>query len=693
MRARRVNNEEPIEDRLKTSMEESAMSHHDHTHDHAQGNDDLVAASSGQTEPRHPLDPLTGDEIDAARAILVASGLLGETVRVPMLLPHEPEKDELVAWSPGDEMDRRVEATLMDAATGAVVEVVVSITRGIVLEQRDHDPSQAPYGQPQYLFEEYERAAQIVKASPEWQAAMTRRGLADRMELAFCGPLAPGFVGRANEVGRRVIRSLTFLRDSETDSPWAHPVEGLIVHIDLIENQVIGIEDDGDVPVPAGHGNYTPDAVGPARTSLKPIEITQPEGPSFHVDGSLVEWEKWSMRVGFNAREGLVLNAVSFDGRSVMHRGSVPEMVVPYGDTSSTRFWISYFDAGEYLLGKNANHLELGCDCLGVIRYFDGFVADDHGHAVKIPNAVCMHEEDYGILWKHTEPGIGAEVRRSRRLVVSYFATIGNYDYGFFWYFYLDGSIQVEAKATGIVFVGAGVPGTTQRHAAEIAPGVFAPVHQHLFSARLDMAVDGEDNRLVEIDAARIPMGDENPFGNAFTWTETPLRTESEAQRNADTSVARVWEVQSASRRNAVGKPTAYHLIPQPTALLMADPASSVAARAAFATKHLWGTAYDRDERWPAGKYPNAHQGGAGLPAYTADDRSIDGEDLVLWHTFGLTHIPRPEDWPIMPVDYAGFWIKPYGFLDVNPAMDVPEASQPHAASSCCGGDSCTCAH
>ena len=687
-----------------------------HTHDaptQPHDNPDLIPVTAvRKAEPRHPLDPLTADEIEAARGILVSAGLLGDTVRVPMLLPDEPTKDELAAWSPGEPFDRRVDVTLMDAATGALVEAIVSISREAVVAKRELDPSRAPYGQPQYLFEEYDRAAEIVKASPEWRAAMTRRGLADRIDLAFCSPLAPGFVGRENEVGRRVIRSLTFLRDSEDDIPWAHPVEGLIVHVDLVSNAVIGIEDEGDVPVPSGSGKYTPDAVGPARTSLKPIEITQPEGPSFAVTGSRVEWENWSMRVDFNAREGLVLHDVRFDDRPVLTRASVPEMVVPYGDTSNTRFWISYFDAGEYLLGKNANHLELGCDCLGVIRYFDGHVADDHGHAVRIPNVVCMHEEDYGILWKHTEQGpVGSHVRRSRRLVVSYFSTIGNYDYGFYWYFYLDGSIQLEAKATGIVFVGGGVPGSTNPHAPEIAPGVFAPVHQHLFSARLDVAIDGEDNRLVEIDAARIPMGDANPFGNAFTWTETPLRTEAEAQRIADTSVARVWEVRSASKTNHLGKPTAYHLLPQPTALLMADPASSVAARAAFATKHLWGTAYDHDERWPAGRYPNAHQGGAGLPAYTADDRSIDGEDLVLWHTFGLTHIPRPEDWPIMPVDYAGFWFKPYGFLDVNPAMDVPESSQAHgvghraagaagpraaraAVDGGCGtGEGCTCGH
>ncbi|KQR94026.1 MAG: primary-amine oxidase [Microbacterium ginsengisoli] len=642
----------------------------------------------------HPRDPLSADEIAAARAVLVEAGLLGSSVRVPMLLPDEPSADDLSRFVSDGTLDRRVDVTLLDTATGAVTEAIVSITRGTVDAVTPIDTASHPYGQPQYLFEDYERAEQIVKASAEWRAAMTRRGLAEHIDLAFCSPLAPGFVGRENEVGRRVIRSLTFLRHSPDDNAWAHPVEGLIVHVDLVTGAVIDIEDVGDIPVPAGDGRYTPDVVGPARTSLKPIEITQPEGPSFTVDGSAVDWEKWRLRVDFNAREGLVLHDISFDGRSVLRRASVPEMVVPYGDTVNTKFWISYFDAGEYLLGKNANALELGCDCLGVIHYFDGVVADDHGHPVRIPQAICMHEEDYGILWKHTEPGpIGSQVRRSRRLVVSYFATIGNYDYGFFWYFYLDGSIQVEAKATGIVFVGAGIPGTANPHAPEIAPGVFAPVHQHLFCARLEPAIDGARNRLVEIDAARVPMGPDNPFGNAFTWTETPLLTEQSAQREADTSVARVWEVRSTSRTNYVGRPTAYHLLPEPTALLLADPASSVAARAAFATKHLWGTAYDRDERWPAGRYPNAHAGGAGLPAYTADDRSIDDAELVLWHTFGLTHVPRPEDWPIMPVDYAGFWFKPYGFSDVNPALDVPEAPRSHGGGACCTGGACTCAH
>lgn len=644
----------------------------------------------------HPLDPLTGAEIDAARSLLAAAGHITEHTRVPRVLGLDPAKHELAAWRQGDALDRRVRVTLLDRSTGVASEAIVAVTRGEIEQVTVLPNSEAPYGQPQYLFEEYEDAAEIVKASSEWQAAMRRRGLEEHMDLAFCSPLAPGFFGREEEIGKRIVRSHTYLRSSESDSPWAHPVEGLVVHVNLTERRVIRIDDEGDVPVPTQHGNYGLDAQGPARTSLKPIEITQPEGPSFSVDGSLVQWENWKFRVGFSQQEGLVLNQISFrDGdedRSVAHRASVPEMVVPYGDTSVSRHWISYFDAGEYLLGKNANSLALGCDCLGVIHYFDAFVPDDHGNAVKIPQAVCMHEEDYGILWKHTDLDGHPETRRSRRLVVSYFSTIGNYDYGFFWYFYLDGSIQVEAKATGIVFAGAGHPGSENPHAPEIAPGIFTPVHQHLFCARIDVAIDGEDNTLHEIETVPVPTGPDNPYGNAFTWSDTQLSSEQQAQRLANGLSNRVWEVRSAHRTNYVGKPTAYWLIPEGRGVLAAQPEATVHGRASFATKHLWGTQYDAEELYPAGPYPNAHAPGAGLPEWTKADRSLDGEDIVLWHTFGPTHIPRTEDWPIMPVDYSGFWFKPHGFLDQNPAMNLP-ADARAGASSCAtgsGGGCCT---
>ncbi|WP_226925090.1 primary-amine oxidase [Georgenia thermotolerans] len=636
----------------------------------------------------HPLDMLTTEEISAARQILVDAGLVTPSTRFPRLLPVEPPKQVVLDHTPGDDdFDRSLLITLLDIDTADAREVTVSVTAGKVTATRELPNREHPHGQPQYLFEEYERAAEIVKADPRWQAAMRRRGITDWTHT-FVSPLAPGYFPREEETGRRIIRSLTFHRRFAGDNPWAHPVEGLIAHVDLTAGTVVRLEDEGDVPVPMDDWHYTPEHVGEPRTTLKPIDIVQPEGPSFRVDGNLVEWENWRLRIGFTMQEGLVLHEISFrDGdehRPVIYRASVPEMVVPYGETTNTRFWISYFDAGEYHLGKNANSLTLGCDCLGVIKYFDAVVADDHGNPATIPHAVCMHEEDYGILWKHTEMGEAPQVRRSRRLVISYFATIGNYDYGFFWYFYLDGSIEVEAKATGIVFVGASEPGTSSPHAPEIAPGIIAPVHQHIFCARLDMAVDGLANSVEEENVVQIPTGPENPYGNAFTYARTPLRRESEAVRDANSETGRRWFILNRDRLNHVGQPTAYVLQAEPSPRLLAQPGSSAWERAQFATHHTWVTAYDPAERFPAGDYPNQHAGD-GIAGWVKADRPLEQTDLVLWHTFGLTHIPRPEDWPVMPVDYTGFWLKPYGFLDSNPALDLPDWSK--YGGRCCGTD------
>ena len=289
---------------------------------------------------------------------------------------------------------------------------------------------------------------------------------------------------------------------------------------------------------------------------------------------------------------------------------------------------------------------------------------------------ICLHEEDYGILWKHVDMVSGrTEVRRSRRLVVSSIATVGNYEYGFYWYFYLDGTMQLEVKLSGIIRPWPSAK-TARRHANVVAPGLAAPYHQHLFNVRLDVEVDGPDNAVLEVDTVRggPPGSPGNPWGNAFGASATLLESELAARREVDPSRSRSWRVVNRARHNALGQPTAYKLVPTSVPTLLAHPDSSVAKRAAFATHNLWVTPFAPEERRAAGDYPNQHAGGAGLPQWTAQDRPLVDTDVVLWHTFGVTHLPRPEDWPVMPVEYTGFSLIPFGFFDRNPALDVPPA-------------------
>ncbi len=619
----------------------------------------------------HPLDPATAAEYLAGREIMAAAGLLAEPVRFAYYGLEEPPKGEVLA---GTAADRRLRAFLINLKTGESADVVVSLTRRAVVSARTVDT--AAEGQPPILDSEYALVEEIVRADPGWREAMARRGLADMSKIRIC-PITAGAYGPPEDGRRRMVRVLAFLQARERDLAWAHPIDGVTAHVDLIEKRVFKIVDEFSLPVPAESGDYGDPAVrGPERTGLRPIEITQPEGPSFTVDGSLLRWQGWSLRVGFDAREGLTLHQIHLAGRPVIYRASVPEMVVPYGDPRF-RYWQAYFDTGEYLVGKWVNSLELGCDCLGEIAYLDAVVCGETGEPRVVRNAICVHEEDAGILWKHTDIFNGsAASRRQRRLVVSFFTTVGNYDYGFYWYFYLDGTIECEVKMTGVVFTAAH-PGGGHPYATEVAPGLGAPVHQHLFSARLDMSVDGLANAVEEVDVTGLPIGPDNPYGNAIVQRVTRLTSESAAARPADAARGRVWRVISTTSANRFGKPAAYTLYPEAGPPLLADPSSPLAARAGFASRALWVTRYDPAQRYPAGDFVNQNPGGGGLPAFAAADRDIDGQDIVIWHTFGPTHVVRPEDWPVMPVTRTGFMLKPTGFFDRNPTLDVPPPSGP----------------
>jgi len=625
----------------------------------------------------HPLDMLRGDEVTQAVELLRAAGHLAEDARVVHVVLDEPEKEVVAAWQPGDPVDRSVRILAAPGPGLQLLEAVVSVSAGAVRDVRVYEGMR-----PALLFGESLNAILTLPEHPAWVAALHRRGIDDPAQVQI-DPWPAGNFGLDLEDGRRISRCIAYLRESPTDNGYARPIEGLVAFFDMGANEVIEVQDHGVVPLPPERGGYLPADVGPARTDLRPLDITQPEGPSFEVDGNAVRWQRWSFRVAFDPYEGLVLHTVDYheDGRArpVLYRASISEMVVPYGDPGPGHGWKNAFDAGEWGLGRMSSSLTLGCDCLGVIHYFDAVFTSERGHPYVVPNAVCMHEEDYGILWKHNDPRGGRnEVRRSRRLVVSSIATVGNYDYGFFWYFYLDGTIQFEVKLTGIMSTMGVAPGDRPAFASMVAPQLAAPFHQHLFGMRLDAEVDGPKNSVYEVDNRPAPPGPDNPWGNAFAPVSTLLETESEARRLVDPATSRVWKIVNPHSENRLGIPVAYKLVPGSTPTLLADPDSSVAKRAGFATRNLWVTPYSPDERRAAGDYPNQHAGGDGLPKWTAADRSVVDTDIVVWYTFGVTHVPRPEDWPVMPVEYAGFMLLPVGFFPRNPALDVPPS--PRAA-------------
>ncbi|MGV1047230.1 MAG: primary-amine oxidase [Solirubrobacterales bacterium] len=620
--------------------------------------------SPRETDVRHRFDPLTPAEVEAAVSAVrdslqptpgtrfvsaspFESGLANESKRQVEIVIHEPK-------------ERRIARFVVDPEA-----------RSIDSEETITD------SEPPIAVDEVEICEAVLRANPDFQEALRRRGIEDP-SLVDVDPVPIGYYGLADEEpDRRLARILAYARPTDEDSnAYAYPLEGIFGIFDLGLGEVVNLEDRGVVPKPPDDGEYRAEKLQ-LREPLKPLHVSQPEGPDFSVDGHQVRWQNWSLHIGFTSREGLVLHDIGYeDGergvRPILHRASIAEMVVPYADPE--RFFQSPLDIGELNVGTLANSLTLGCDCLGAIHYFDAAVLNAAGETVEIPQAICLHEEDDGILWKHTDfrRNDVVEVRRGRRLVISSIITVGNYEYGFYWYLHQDGIIGCEIKATGIVATQAIAGNEPTAYGKLVAPHLNAIHHQHIFCARLDFNLDGGGNSVTETRTVTVPTGPENPHGNAWTTESRTFASETEARRLLDFSEMRSWTVINPNQLNEVGQPVGYRILPGENTVPFSDPDSSVRRRAGFVDNHLWVTPRDAEERYPAGEFPYQHRGGDGLPRWTEADRSIEDTDLVVWYTLNHHHVPRPEDWPVMPVARLGFGLKPWGFFDRSPALDVP---------------------
>ncbi len=626
----------------------------------------------------HPLEPLSAFEVESAVKLLKAVPSCTACTRIISVMLKEPAKESVHSWPNGHTPDREAVAVLLDNAKNVASSVLLNLTAQTITDVRPAPPG----SQPTLSLDEQIECERAVLESLEFQAALKKHyGLTDT-SLVMVDIWSAGYYGSAEEATQRLTRPLCFLRADPTDNGYARPIEAIRPIVDLNRMKVIRIEEYGEWPLPTESCNYSADRVANQRTDLKPLAITQAEGPSFQLNGNQIEWQNWKLVIGFNAREGLTVHHVRYNDRgrdrSILYRGSLTEMVVPYGDPRPTQARKNAFDVGEYGMGMCANSFRLGCDCVGHIEYLDAHLCDSRGRAFTIPNAICIHEEDYGILWKHTDRRLpdAPEVRRSRRLVISSVSTVENYEYGFFWYFYQDGNIQFEIKLTGILSLGALHDGEKPKYGTLIAPRLYAPNHQHFFNVRLDFDIDGMSNTVQQLDVVPDPPGDDNSFGNAFHVEAKDLTTEQSALGALNLATARTWKIVNPAVRNVAGEPVGYKFIPGDNSVPFASRDAWWRRRAGFVDHHVWVTPYRDDESYAAGDYPNQSKGGDGLIKWTRTDRPVADRDVVFWYSFGHTHIPRLEDYPVMPTAYIGFLLKPNGFFDRNPANDVPPSER-----------------
>ena len=373
---------------------------------------------------------------------------------------------------------------------------------------------------------------------------------------------------------------------------------------------------------------------------------------------------------------GAHFNQVRYDGRPLFYRLSLSDMCIPYADPRHPYHKKAAFDLGDAGAGTMANNLKLGCDCLGSIHYMDAVICNSHGEPITMENVICVHEQDAGIGWKHTNYRTGrAAVVRNRELVVQSIITVSNYEYILAYSFNQAGEVAYEVRATGILSTqpiddGVDVPWGTRVHF-----GVLAAHHQHIFSLRVDPMIDGHSNRLIYDEALPMARSDFNPHGVGYYTQETVV--EKSCGLDADYDKARVFKIQNVAVKNSVnGKPVAYKIQAPPFQKLLADQESYHFKRAEFADHNIYVVRHHDGELYAAGQYTNQSRGGDGVRAWAARAEDIVDTDIVVYVQFGLQHIPRIEDFPVMPCETLKAVLKPVNFFDKNPALDVPPSEQ-----------------
>ncbi len=631
------------------------------------------AAKTGFTAAQfpHPLNPLDTVEIKLVKQILLDEKKIDTTYRFYLINLNEPPKQEILAYKKGDDFRREAFASVYDRASNKTYEAIVDLkTKKILLY--NHIPGVTPG-----FFAKDSVATEFLMKDERWLAGLKKRNI-NPDSVKTSGVFA-GEMGIAPADHRELICVPEY-----KNKKYEHlPIDGLVAYVDLTDSKVLKVLDDGGKGFykPADISYFDSDSAESLLPPTKPLKITSPEGTSFTVEGFQVTSNKWSMRVGLHNREGLVIYEAKYNDngnwRSVIYRASMAEMYVPYGSTDLGHTAWNYYDGGAYRMGqlftKKMCKLKNGSDVPENSVYLPGFFHNEKGKPLQIDSAVAVFEEFGGPITRH-----GKFSEDARNIAVKYFTRIGNYDYAFKWIFREDGQIDLTAELTGIVGI-KGVNRVTDAPGTEdesyngtyfgtlVAPHVEAVNHQHFFSFRLDLDVDGTENLLEEMNTSALPAGKNNPWSNAFVMQMSLIKNEKEAQRNSNTASNRHWMIANANSTNSLGQQKSYVLMPGHNASPLALPGSGPRKMADFLESQLWATAYKERESFPAGDYPNSRGIKDGLPSWIIDNESLEKKDMVVWYNMGITHIVRPEDWPVMNVHAMGFSLIPFGFFDKNP--------------------------
>jgi primary-amine oxidase len=635
----------------------------------------------------NPLNPLTADEIQATLEVLKASGQFKPGHRFTEIVLKAPPKDQVWAHAlEGTPVQAPRQAAFVILDGRHVIEGTVDLASKKLLQWQ---PVEGAHGM--VLIDDFGAVQAAIEASPEYAKALALRGIND-VKKVVATPLTVGYFDGKDGLKQeaRLLKVVSYL-DVGDNNYWAHPIENLVAVVDLEKKQVIQIEDAGVVPVPMKPTPYDGSA-GQASAPHKPLHITEPEGKNYTISGNTLTWRNWDFHIGLNSRTGLTLSTVTYNDkgtkRKVMYEGTLGGMIVPYGDPDVGWYFKAYLDSGEYGMGTLTSPIEPGKDAPQNAVFLDATIADFTGAPMTIPNAIAVFERYAGPEYKHQEMGKPNVSVERRELVVRWISTVGNYDYMFDWVFAENGTIGINAGATGIEAV-KGVKSRTMADASAaddtkygtlIDHHIVGTTHQHIYNFRLDLDVDGEANSLTEMDPVVAPNTAGGPRTSTMQTTQRTVATEKQAAQKFDPSTIRL--LSNGSKTNKVGNPVSYQLIPyaggtHPVAKgANFAPSEWIYNRLNFMDKQIWVTRYNEDEKFPEGKFPNRSSKDTGLGQFSADDQPIVNTDNVVWLTTGTTHVARAEEWPIMPTEWVNVLLKPWNFFSETPTLGLVQPAK-----------------
>ncbi len=630
---------------------------------------------------RHPMDPLTAKEYAAIVPALKEKNYVDENSRYHLITLEELPKTTVLQWKPraSDVVSRR--AFVIARNGSQTFEGIVDVTdtkKGKVISWEQVEDVQPGI----LLSEEWTNAQQIVQADRDWQAAIRTRGI-NNLDHVVCVPHTIGYYGLAKEADHRLVK-VTCYNSEGTKNFWARPIEGLIAVVDQDKHKVIELIDTGIVPVPKAPITFSQDSAYKSGRQSIPATKVQARETHFKINGHVITWHKWQFHYRIDPRLGPVVSMVRYHDhgkmRSILYEGSLSELFVPYMDPSVGWYFRTYMDAGEYGIGKLAAPLQPGLDCPSNAVFQDAVFADDWGDSYTQLHASCLFERDTkNISWRHYESEHRhSDVRKQTELVVRFISTIGSYDYIFDWIFRQDGTIKVALGATGIPQVKAvrsrtAADGQNRKDSAYghmVTDHTVAINHDHFFSFRIDLDVDGQQNSFLLEQLKPERLESHSPKRKVWIVEKSIVDTESAAKLRINSNRSTFWRVINPNVISRLGYPVSYQLRPKTTTVTLLNLDDFAQNRAAWTNYHVWVTPYKPQERYAAGTYPNQSKGGHGLPRWTRANRPIQNTDIVLWYTLGMHHVVRTEDWPIMPTTWSEFELKPFDFFQHNPTLD-----------------------